>query len=163
MSAFSSGHVITRVWTPLVVFSVCATKATPCMDWPTVEVRPCWVEAATHNKLSATFLHLCDVSVIHNCTLFRIMFLFCLSDINECSVNNGGCEHICENTMGGFECFCHPGYKLHWNKKDCIGKIGHLYTVNKSNSNTLQSCIFKIVNLRGKNRRYFELCYHFLF
>uniref|UniRef100_A0A8C2X9P8 Signal peptide, CUB domain, EGF-like 2 n=1 Tax=Cyclopterus lumpus TaxID=8103 RepID=A0A8C2X9P8_CYCLU len=43
-------------------------------------------------------------------------------DINECSVNNGGCEQGCENTMGGFECFCHPCYKLHWNKKDCIGK-----------------------------------------
>lgn len=24
--------------------------------------------------------------------------------------------------MGGFECFCQPGYKLHWNKKDCVGK-----------------------------------------
>lgn len=46
-----------------------------------------------------------------------------LSDINECSVNNGGCEQGCENTMGGFECFCHSGFKLHWNKKDCIGKL----------------------------------------
>lgn len=44
------------------------------------------------------------------------------SDINECSVNNGGCEQGCENTLGGFECHCHPGYKLHWNKKDCVGK-----------------------------------------
>lgn len=45
------------------------------------------------------------------------------SDINECSLNNGGCEHTCENTMGSFECHCHAGYKLHWNKKDCIGKM----------------------------------------
>ncbi|CDQ85449.1 unnamed protein product [Oncorhynchus mykiss] len=45
-------------------------------------------------------------------------------DINECSVNNGGCEQGCENTMGGFECHCHPGYKLHWNKKDCIEAEG---------------------------------------
>lgn len=44
-------------------------------------------------------------------------------DINECSVNNGGCGHICENAIGGFQCHCHPGYKLHWNKKDCIGKF----------------------------------------
>lgn len=50
------------------------------------------------------------------------VFPFSPSDINECSLNNGGCEHGCENTVGGFECFCHPGYKLHWNKKDCIGK-----------------------------------------
>lgn len=45
------------------------------------------------------------------------------SDINECSLNNGGCEHTCENTMGSFECHCHAGYRLHWNKKDCIGKM----------------------------------------
>lgn len=47
--------------------------------------------------------------------------------MNECSVNNGGCEHGCENTVGGFECFCRPGYKLHWNKKDCISKSMPLY------------------------------------
>uniref|UniRef100_A0A6Q2YSH2 Signal peptide, CUB domain, EGF-like 2 n=1 Tax=Esox lucius TaxID=8010 RepID=A0A6Q2YSH2_ESOLU len=44
-------------------------------------------------------------------------------DRNECSVNNGGCEQGCENTLGGFQCQCQPGYNLHWNKKDCIGKI----------------------------------------
>lgn len=44
------------------------------------------------------------------------------SDVNECSVNNGGCEQGCENTPGGFQCFCHAGYRLHWNKKDCVGK-----------------------------------------
>lgn len=46
-----------------------------------------------------------------------------IPDINECSVNNGGCEHGCVNTVGGFECSCRPGYKLHWNKKDCISKL----------------------------------------
>lgn len=45
-----------------------------------------------------------------------------LPDVNECSVNNGGCEQGCENTPGGFQCFCHAGYRLHWNKKDCVGK-----------------------------------------
>jgi hypothetical protein len=47
---------------------------------------------------------------------------FCSTDTNECSINNGGCQQVCANTVGGYECQCHPGYKLHWNKKDCVGK-----------------------------------------
>lgn len=46
-------------------------------------------------------------------------------DIDECSINNASCEHGCINTQGGYECVCPLGQKLHWNKKDCIGK--HMY------------------------------------
>uniref|UniRef100_A0A672RDT7 Signal peptide, CUB and EGF-like domain-containing protein 1 n=1 Tax=Sinocyclocheilus grahami TaxID=75366 RepID=A0A672RDT7_SINGR len=43
-------------------------------------------------------------------------------DIDECSINNGSCEYGCLNTLGSYECVCPPGQKLHWNKKDCVGK-----------------------------------------
>uniref|UniRef100_A0A8C4L2H0 Signal peptide, CUB and EGF-like domain-containing protein 2 n=1 Tax=Equus asinus asinus TaxID=83772 RepID=A0A8C4L2H0_EQUAS len=43
-------------------------------------------------------------------------------DTNECSINNGGCQQVCVNTVGSYECQCHSTYKLHWNKKDCVGK-----------------------------------------
>ena len=33
-------------------------------------------------------------------------------DINECSTNNGGCEHNCVNTIGSFTCSCNTGYSL---------------------------------------------------
>lgn len=46
----------------------------------------------------------------------------CLSDVDECSINNGSCEHACVNTQGSYECVCPPAQKLHWNKKDCVGK-----------------------------------------
>lgn len=46
----------------------------------------------------------------------------CVSDIDECSINNGSCEYGCVNTQGSYECVCPPGKKLHWNKKDCVGK-----------------------------------------
>ena len=33
-------------------------------------------------------------------------------DINECNVNNGGCEHSCTNTVGSYTCSCNTGYQL---------------------------------------------------
>ncbi|CAB1329800.1 unnamed protein product [Coregonus sp. 'balchen'] len=41
-------------------------------------------------------------------------------NIDECSINRGGCKYGCVNTQGSYECTCPPGYKLHWNRKDCI-------------------------------------------
>uniref|UniRef100_A0A663M8L7 Signal peptide, CUB domain and EGF like domain containing 1 n=1 Tax=Athene cunicularia TaxID=194338 RepID=A0A663M8L7_ATHCN len=50
-------------------------------------------------------------------------------DIDECSISNGSCDYGCLNTMGSYECLCPPGKKLHWNKKDCVGKCGRLTRV----------------------------------
>ncbi|XP_017846556.1 dorsal-ventral patterning protein tolloid isoform X3 [Drosophila busckii] len=41
------------------------------------------------------------------------------TDIDECAVNNGGCQHECRNTIGSYLCFCHNGYSLHENGHDC--------------------------------------------
>uniref|UniRef100_A0A670JBV9 Signal peptide, CUB domain and EGF like domain containing 3 n=1 Tax=Podarcis muralis TaxID=64176 RepID=A0A670JBV9_PODMU len=43
-------------------------------------------------------------------------------DVDECSINRGGCKFGCINTPGSYECTCPAGCKLHWNKKDCIGE-----------------------------------------
>ena len=45
------------------------------------------------------------------------------TDIDECGTNNGGCEHICYNTIGAFECYCDSGYRLEENRLNCRGKI----------------------------------------
>lgn len=41
------------------------------------------------------------------------------SDMDECAVNNGGCQHECKNTPGSYECTCNNGFTLHENKHDC--------------------------------------------
>ena len=46
---------------------------------------------------------------------------FLHADINECSSNNGGCQHSCVNTVGSFECRCNSGYELASNRLSCNG------------------------------------------
>ena len=33
------------------------------------------------------------------------------TDKDECATNNGGCQHVCRNTIGAYYCSCHqvPG------------------------------------------------------
>lgn len=42
-------------------------------------------------------------------------------DIDECSLQNGGCDQNCGNTHGSFECSCDRGYLLQNDNKTCIG------------------------------------------
>ncbi|XP_058060742.1 tolloid-like protein 1 [Anopheles bellator] len=41
------------------------------------------------------------------------------TDIDECAVNNGGCQQECKNTVGSYLCSCRNGYTLHDNGHDC--------------------------------------------
>jgi len=41
------------------------------------------------------------------------------TDKDECAVENGGCQHICRNTIGSYYCSCQQGYVLHENDHDC--------------------------------------------
>ena len=43
------------------------------------------------------------------------------TDIDECDISNGGCEHNCTNTIGSFVCSCNNGYNLTENGLDCTG------------------------------------------
>ena len=43
-------------------------------------------------------------------------------DTNECQTNNGGCEQVCTNTVGSFECSCNQGFSLSSDGANCNGK-----------------------------------------
>ena len=48
-------------------------------------------------------------------------FLINYIDVDECGVNNGGCDHDCIRTTAGTqECQCNPGYVLHTDGKRCL-------------------------------------------
>ncbi|NWJ10441.1 BMP1 protein, partial [Crypturellus undulatus] len=40
-------------------------------------------------------------------------------DKDECSKNNGGCQHECLNSLGSYTCQCRSGFVLHDNRHDC--------------------------------------------
>ncbi|XP_042314472.1 EGF-like and EMI domain-containing protein 1 [Sceloporus undulatus] len=43
----------------------------------------------------------------------------CQYDVNECTLENGGCQDQCCNTIGSFYCKCPVGQKLGEDKKSC--------------------------------------------
>ena len=46
-----------------------------------------------------------------------------LVDVNECDINNGGCEHNCENTEGSYKCSCLANYFLNRDGHTCTGEF----------------------------------------
>ncbi|KAG8574151.1 hypothetical protein GDO81_009072 [Engystomops pustulosus] len=56
------------------------------------------------------------------------------SDKDECSRDNGGCQHECVNTQGSYICSCRSGFTLHENKHDCK-EAGCNHNVTVSNQN----------------------------
>ena len=41
-------------------------------------------------------------------------------DLDEC-MDSSLCDQVCENTFGGYECSCNPGYKLQMDNSTCEG------------------------------------------
>lgn len=54
------------------------------------------------------------------------------SDKDECAENNGGCQQICRNIIGSYECLCNNGFTLHENKHDCK-EGGCKYAISEAN------------------------------
>ena len=57
-----------------------------------------------------------------------IAVYFLLTDVNECTTENGGCHDQCCNTIGSYHCKCPAGQKLEEDGKSCGGNV--LYCVS---------------------------------
>jgi len=44
-----------------------------------------------------------------------------VTDVNECDVYNGRCQHTCINVDGSYYCDCNPGFVLAPNSRTCNG------------------------------------------
>jgi len=59
---------------------------------------------------------------------YTFQFNACLAliqhtDIDECTTNNGRCDHYCSNTISSFECSCMNGFSLAVDGLSCTGEI----------------------------------------
>ncbi|XP_036324703.1 dorsal-ventral patterning protein tolloid [Rhagoletis pomonella] len=65
-----------------------------------------------HNILRLEFFS--DKSIQHTGFSAKILI-----DLDECSINNGGCQHHCLNTFGSYKCSCRNGYTIDENRHNC--------------------------------------------
>ncbi|KAK2718001.1 protein tolkin-like [Artemia franciscana] len=47
-----------------------------------------------------------------------------IKETDECAVSNHGCEHMCVNTLGSFECQCKIGFEIQPDGKSCGDACG---------------------------------------
>lgn len=57
----------------------------------------------------------------------KIMLI--ITDVDECSGNNGGCSQECKNTIGSYHCTCLNGFALQPDGHNCEGMYGHAAVV----------------------------------
>ena len=90
---------------------------------------------------------------MHLITGILVIIHFKISDINECSSNNGNCSQLCANTNGSYVCSCASGYQLGSNNRSCNGmhlitgilviihfKISDINECSSNNGNCSQLC-----------------------
>ena len=54
---------------------------------------------------------------------YRWSYCDFLIDIDECDLDNGNCQEVCNNTLGSFECDCRTGFTLQPDGRTCRGTI----------------------------------------
>lgn len=65
--------------------------------------------------------------------LLQFIMLSCvnhyqLTDVNECTTGNGGCQQHCHNMNGSYHCTCDNGWQLDPNGHSCNGKMNLVLT-----------------------------------
>lgn len=60
------------------------------------------------------------IPIVNRIVVLKFNYLL---DINECDTSSHGCEQICNNLPGSYECICHHGLQIDpTNDKKCIGE-----------------------------------------
>lgn len=63
----------------------------------------------------------CLQHAFHPVPSMLCLLVILASDVDECRINNGGCDHICTNTPNSFYCSCRRGFYLLPDRRTCAG------------------------------------------
>ena len=63
----------------------------------------------------------CNGKYVFIFAIVTVLTFYSISDINECTLGNGGCSQNCINTIGSYHCSCNSGYLLDADLKSCNG------------------------------------------
>ncbi len=75
-------------------------------------------------------------------TVAFIIELFPLpADNDECLANTDGCDQVCTNTIGSFQCSCIDGYTLSSDGRSCLD-------INECTAGT-HNCQQRCINING--------------
>ena len=61
-----------------------------------------------------------EATALHNQMSTQNTYVFDV-DVNECDTGNGGCDQMCTNNDGSFQCSCNQGFVLAGDTLSCDG------------------------------------------
>uniref|UniRef100_A0A9J8BFL1 Complement component 1, r subcomponent n=1 Tax=Cyprinus carpio carpio TaxID=630221 RepID=A0A9J8BFL1_CYPCA len=97
----------------VLLFTLCGRKS---MKELQASVNP-FLHSSSGGCLSVLFL--ADYSNTERHTGFRGFYT--IQDVDECKDPQNECTQLCNNYIGGYRCFCRPGYILDSDKHTCQG------------------------------------------
>ena len=74
--------------------------------------------------------HACMIMITAMIVTVKHLLFNNISDIQECAIDNGGCDHNCTNVAGSYNCSCNPGFQLQADGKTCLQSGTSKYKIN---------------------------------
>ena len=68
-------------------------------------------------------MYLIIITIITQYVVMPFHFVYAHTDIDECKLHNGRCDHKCTNNNGSYQCSCHHGYALKDDRHNCTGRL----------------------------------------
>ena len=76
---------------------------------------------ATLDTKAMAFLAQVSQTICKQIISMTFSCLYTYPDINECLINNGGCNQNCHDSDGSYTCSCNDGYQLNNDGHTCEG------------------------------------------
>ena len=77
---------------------------------------------ASRVGVSITYETIQKGMIKNSCEIVNYVCFIIFVAVNECKIDNGGCAHMCYDSVFAYSCHCHEGFILDSDRHNCIGK-----------------------------------------